>query len=370
MNHKESKHDSFKLLDFPVEENHSPTGVYSLRPRSQCTSLRGSLHIKNTVNLSQFVYCTRGFTMQAGASGWVYTLGQTVGGSLKCNVTFVYTVTPMNVVQCKTSNFGILSSSPFCDINFMTICEALSFMLKDPITPHLCGLTVTCKAELHVKTFTVDLFCDAACTTSTVSHKIRPWIIRIMGQTVLLHFFHKKELDRVLITHDDHTQQITREFVGWIPCRGDIGEAVDRDIGACACSTLRALWTVDERSSYFREYMSSVIEIKLRWCTPNTSDGMYRKVLLDVIRHVGWVLQGYCMDSREDVAQSLLQTLPVSVRRDISLLYPMQSMYRLTDCQGETREQMFVCQMKEEHMRCVHNINKWIRWIDAEEACG
>lgn len=302
--------------------------------------------------------------MQAGEGGWVYTLGPTDSGSLQCDVTFVYTAAPANIVQCKISNFGILSSLSCYHINFTSICEALSFMVNEPATPHLSGLTVTCKAELHVKTVTVALFCDAACSSSVSSQKIRPWIIRIMGQTLLSYFYHNKALDRILITHEDHTQQITREFVGWIPCYRDLGEAVDVNIGGCACSTLRALWTIDDRRSYFQAFMSSIVKGKLERCTPNTADENYRQVLLDVIRHVGWILQGYSMGSREDVAQALLTTLSVSVRRDISLLYPMQSMYRLTNCQGETREQMFACQMKEEHIRCVHNIRKWILWIE------
>lgn len=301
--------------------------------------------------------------MQARESSCLYTLGSTDGGSLRCDVTFVYASAPANVEQCTPSQLGTVRSSGVHHINFASICEALSFMVKEPATPHLSGLTVTCKTELHAETVTVILFCVMACSSSLAAQKIRPWVIRIMGQTLLLHFYHNKALDRILVTHEDHTQQITREFVGWIPCPRSLGEAVVEDIGGCDCSTLRGLWTIEDRCSHFQKRVSTV-KGKLERCASNTADGTYRQVLSDIIRHVCWVLQGYCMGSREDVAQSLLATLPVSVRRDISLLYPIQSMYRLTDCQGEMREQMFACQMKEEHMRHVHNISKWISWID------
>lgn len=150
--------------------------------------------------------------MDMGGEDWVYTLGATTGVCLQCNVTLVYTAATPNIVQCKTSNFGVLRILPVYNINFVMVCEALRCMLKEPAAPHLLGFTIRCKRELWVKTFLVSLVCDIPDTVRE-SHKIPTWLIQIMGQTLLLHFYHDKVLTHILVKHGDHTQKISRERV-------------------------------------------------------------------------------------------------------------------------------------------------------------
>lgn len=195
---------------------------------------------------------------------------------LQCNVTLVYTAATPNIIQCNTSNFGVLSILPVYNINFVMICEPLWCMLKEPAAPHLLGFTFQCKRGLWVKAFLVTLVCT-------------PWLIRTMGQTLLLHFYHDKVLTHILVT-----QTISRERVGWIPCYMDLTDLADVDNGSCICSTLRRLWTLADRREYFDKYLRPTIVQSPRHCTCNVDTVIDEQVTLDYIRYLGWILQGYC----------------------------------------------------------------------------
>lgn len=62
--------------------------------------------------------------------------------------------------------------------------------------------------------------------------------------------------------------------------------------------------------------------------------------------------------------KSILSKLPAGIANDMRRVYPLRSMYRLTDCQDESREEMYMCQVKEESMRFVCNLKQWMPWVD------
>lgn len=301
--------------------------------------------------------------MDTQGEDWVYTLGATDGVFVKCAVTLVHTATQPNIVRCKTSNFGVLRPLPGRNINFEMICEALRFMLTAPAAPHLLGFTIRCQRVLWVKTFFVTLVCDEPGTVRETA-KMQPWLIRILGQTLLLHFYHERVLTHILVTHKDHTQKISREHVGWIPCFTDLKDVADVDSGSCVCSTLRGLWTVTDRHAYFRQRVMPNITQRLTRCTRDVADTGYRELLLNIARHAGWILQGYNTRLQEVETVHILSMLPVNMGRDVRRVYPVQSMYRLTDCQGESRAEMYTCQANEEPMAFVYNLKQWLSWVD------
>lgn len=301
--------------------------------------------------------------MNTEGEDWVYTLGATDGVFVKCAVTLVHTATPPNIVQWKTSNFGVLRPLSVCNINFEMICEALRFMLTAPAAPHLLGFSIRCQRVLWVKTFSVTLVCDEPGTIRE-SAKMQPWLIRIMGQTLLLHFYHESVLTHVLVTHEDHTQKISREHVGWVPCFTDLNDAAEVDGRSCVCSTLRGLWTVRDRRAYFQQRVMPTITQRLARFPRDVTDTSYRELLLNISRHLGWILQGYHTGSQEVETVHILSMLPVNMHFDMHRVYPVRSMYRLTDCQGESRAEMYTCQVKEEPMSFVCNLKQWISWID------
>ncbi|KAK6292221.1 hypothetical protein J4Q44_G00380060 [Coregonus suidteri] len=172
-----------------------------------------------------------------------------------------------------------------------------------------------------------------------------------------------------MVTHRDHVQKIHREAVGWCPCAATLTGFDDSE--SCTCALYYDMWDMDVRHSHVRDHLLTYYRTyrQMPCDISSVCSGVHMTDLSDeeqtlLMKTVAWIFQGFSVGPKQHAMMGIRSSLgiPCDFTKTQNIV---PQVYKLTDCQNETRAEMFNCQQAEEQMTSIHLSRKWLSWVSS-----